>query len=142
MSKVLLSIKPEYVQRILIGEKKFEFRKRLANKPVDTIVMYATSPVMKIVGEVKVKGVLENAPSVLWEQTKKNAGITRKKYREYFAGCKRAFAYELGEVVKYEKNFSLEEIGINHAPQSFVYLSDEQYEKCVSRRFLEAISKF
>lgn len=129
MSKVLLSIKPEYVQRILTGEKKFEFRKRLANKPVDTIVIYATSPVMKIVGEVKVKGVLEKAPSVLWEQTKKNAGITRKKYREYFAGCKKAFAYELDEVVKYTKGTNLEEIGIYQAPQSFVYITDEQYIK-------------
>ena len=129
MSKVLLSIKPEYVQRILAGEKKFEFRKRLANKLVDTIIIYATSPVMKIVGEVKVKGVLEKAPSVLWEQTKKNAGITRKKYREYFDACKKAFAYELGEVVKYEKDFSLEEIGIHQAPQSFVYITDEQYKK-------------
>lgn len=129
MSKVLLSIKPEYVQRILTGEKKFEFRKRLANKPVDTIVIYATSPVMKIVGEVKVKGVHEKAPSVLWEQTKKNAGITRKKYRDYFFGCKKAFAYELEEVKKYTKEFNLEEIGIHQAPQSFVYITDEQYEK-------------
>ena len=129
MSKVLLSIKPEYVQRILTGEKKFEFRKRLANKPVDIIVIYATSPVMKIVGEVKVKGILEKAPSVLWEQTKKNAGITRKKYREYFAGCKKAFAYELDEVVKYTNGTNLEEIGIYQAPQSFVYITDEQYKK-------------
>lgn len=129
MSKVLLSIKPEYVQRILTGEKKFEFRKRLANKPVDIIVIYATSPVMKIVGEVKVKGILEKAPSVLWEQTKKNAGITRKKYREYFAGCKKAFAYEIDEVVKYTNGTNLEEIGIYQAPQSFVYITDEQYKK-------------
>jgi len=125
----LLSIKPEYVQRILAGEKKYEFRKRLANRPVDTIVIYATSPVMKIVGEVKVKGVLEKAPSTLWEQTKKKAGITRKKYREYFAGSKKAFAYELEEVVRYAKESNLEEIGINQAPQSFVYITDEQYEK-------------
>ena len=132
MSKVLLSIKPEYVQRILAGEKKFEFRKRLANKPVDTIIIYATSPVMKIVGEVKVKGVLEKAPSTLWEHTKKNAGISRKKYREYFTGSKKAFAYELEEVVKYVRESNLEDIGINQAPQSFSYISDEQYEKLQS----------
>ena len=128
MNKVLLSIKPEYVQRILAGEKKFEFRKRLANKPIDTIIMYATSPVMKIVGEVKVKGILEKAPSVLWEQTKKNAGISRKKYREYFIGTKKAVAYELGEITKYTEEYDLKDIGINQAPQSFVYISDEQYE--------------
>lgn len=129
MSKILLSINPEYVQRILNGEKKFEFRKRLANDTVDTIVIYETSPVMKIVGEVKVIGTLEMAPSTLWECTKSNAGILRKKYREYFRGCKRAFAYELGEVILYENTYSLETIGINQAPQSFIYISNEQYEK-------------
>lgn len=129
MSKVLFSIKPEYAQRILSGEKKFEFRKRLANNLVDTIVIYSTSPVMKIVGEVKVKEGIEKTPSALWEQTKKNAGITRKKYREYFKGCKKAFAYELGEVVTYTRGYSLEEIDIRQAPQSFVYITDEQYEK-------------
>jgi len=129
MCKVLLSIKPEYVQRILNGEKKYEFRKRLADKQVDAIVIYATSPIKKIVGEVKVRGSLEKAPSTLWEYTKKSAGITRRKYREYFAVCKKAFAYELGDIVKYEEEFSLEKIGISQAPQSFIYISDTQYKQ-------------
>lgn len=41
---------------------------------------------------------------------------------------------ELGGVVKYEKEFGFGKIGINEVPQWFIYISDEQYEKCVNRR--------
>lgn len=127
MSKILISINPEYVDRILDGTKNYEYRKVLA-KDVDLLIIYSTSPVMKIVGEVKVMGNIEMAPSTLWEKTKKEAGISRKKYREYFKGRKKACAYILGEVLKYETGRRLTDIGINNAPQSFVYLNQEQYE--------------
>ncbi|MEG1313550.1 MAG: ASCH domain-containing protein [Bacilli bacterium] len=127
MSKILISINPEYVDRILDGSKKYEYRKVLA-KDVDLLIIYSTSPVMKIVGEVKVMGNIEMAPSTLWEKTKKEAGISRKKYREYFKGRKKAYAYLLGDVLKYETGKRLTDIGINNAPQSFVYLKQEQYD--------------
>lgn len=127
MSKIVISINPEYVERILNGTKKYEYRKLLA-KDVSLLIIYSTSPVMTIVGEVKVLGQLEMAPSILWEKTKKEAGISRKKYREYFKGRKKACAYILGEVTKYEKGKKLSDIGINYVPQSFIYLKPEQYE--------------
>ena len=38
--KAILSIRPEYVDRILSGEKKYEFRKRIFKREdVDTIVI-------------------------------------------------------------------------------------------------------
>lgn len=83
---------------------------------------------MRIVGEVKVDKKIEMAHSTLWENTKKKSGISRKKYREYFRGCKRAYAYKLGQATKYEKTKLLSDIGIEQAPQSFVYLADEQYK--------------
>ena len=84
MSTILLSIKPEYVERIFKGTKKYEFRKHLAQKNVSKIVIYSTFPVMKIVGEVQVKETLAMSKTSLWEKTKKEAGISRSKYREYF----------------------------------------------------------
>ena len=83
---------------------------------------------MEIVGEVEVVETLEMAPSSLWEKTKKEAGISRKKYREYFKDRKKAGAYVLGAVTKYETNKKLVDIGIQQAPQSFLYLTQEQYE--------------
>ncbi len=128
MSKVLISIKPEYVNKILNGTKKYEYRRMLAKKGVSSLIIYSTCPVMEIVGEVEVVETIEMAPSSLWEKTKKKAGISRRKYREYFTGKKKAYAYVLGRVTKYEPMRNLIDIGIKQAPQSFVYLTEEQYE--------------
>ena len=123
VESIMLSINPEYVEKILAGSKKYEFRKHLANKTVDKIIIYSTSPIMKVVGEVEVINVISSSPSALWEQTKKSAGISRDKYRKYFKGCKVAYAYQLGEVVQYNPPKKLSEFNVNLPPQSFIYLS-------------------
>lgn len=120
----MLSINPEYAERILAGLKKYEFRKRLANKTVDKIIIYSTFPIMKVVGEVKVIKIISSSPSALWEQTKKSAGISRDKYRQYFKGCKVAYAYQLGEVIQYDPPKQLSEFNVDLPPQSFIYLSN------------------
>jgi len=124
LSIILLSIKPEYSDRIFSGEKKYEFRKHLANKKISKIVVYSSSPVQKVIGEVEVISTLAMKPSPLWELTKKEAGISREKFRKYFSGCKMAFAYKLGETKLYDSPKSLSEYGIKNAPQSFVYLQE------------------
>ncbi len=79
--KVLLSIKPQYVQRIFSGEKKFEYRRNIfKNKSVDTVVVYATKPIGKVVGEFKIGSVLVDSPDLLWNKTKDVAGIDEESY--------------------------------------------------------------
>ena len=58
MSIILMSIKPEYVNKIFSGEKKYEYRKRLCKEKIDTIIVYSSSPIQKVVGELKIKQVL------------------------------------------------------------------------------------
>ena len=122
MSRILLSIKPEYVAKIFTGAKKYEYRKRIASKCVSTILIYETYPTCMVVGEVKVIGTLSSSPSAIWEDTKKYAGISREKYRKYYKGCKHSFAYCLGDFLKYEQPIPLYELGVNKSPQSFIYL--------------------
>lgn len=123
MESILLSINPEYADKILAGSKKYEFRKKLANKTVDKIMIYSTAPIMKVVGEVEVLKTISSSPSALWEFTKKSAGITRDKFRKYFKGCKVAYAYELGKVIQYNPPKELGEFNVDLPPQSFIYLS-------------------
>lgn len=125
MRALLLSIKPEYVKKILQGAKKFEYRKRLAKEDVSVIYIYSTAPSMKVVASVQVLSRLSASPTALWEKTKKEAGISRAKYREYFRGCKTAYAYELGAVNIFEVAKPLSEYGITSAPQSFAYIEVE-----------------
>ncbi len=69
--KVLLSIKPEFAEKILNGTKKFEFRKGIfKNNNITTVVIYATMPVGKVVGQFSIDGILKNDPEALWVKTK------------------------------------------------------------------------
>lgn len=126
MATILLSIKPEYVERIFNGSKKYEFRKHLPQQKVDKIIVYSTDPVQRIVGEVEVLGALSMKPSPLWELTKNFAGISRAKYRAYFKGCSAAYAFQLGQIQIYESQKTLQDLGIKNAPQSFVYINTKE----------------
>ena len=126
MKALLLAIKPEYVEKILQGTKKVEYRKRLAQEDISVIYIYSTAPSMKIVASVQVKGRLSASPTALWERTKLISGISRTKYREYFYGCKTAYAYELGEVKIFTHAKKLSDYGMKTAPQSFAYIEDEE----------------
>ena len=124
MESILLSIKPEYVQRIFAGIKQYEYRKRLPKKKFERIIVYATYPVMQVIGEVKLVGLTSGNPTTIWEATKEHSGISRAKYREYFKECNVAHALHLGEATKYATPKSLNDFGISNPPQSFIYIND------------------
>ena len=123
MRKILISINSEHVAKILSGEKKFEYRTKVAQKDVDTFVIYETAPIKRVVGEVKILGVLALSPEGLWAKTKDDSGISKSFFDAYFQGRSVAYAYHLGEVKVYESPRELSIYGIKAAPQSFVYLN-------------------
>ena len=123
MCKILLSINPEHVENIMQGKKTVEYRKGRCRHDVDKIVIYSTYPVMQVVGEANVKAVIEGKPDNIWAQTCQGAGITKGFFDKYYKNRNRAIAYLLGEIIRYEKPYSLIDLGIKSAPQSFMYLS-------------------
>lgn len=122
--RVLLSIKPEYAEKILDGVKHFEFRKAVFKNPsVKTVVIYATKPVGKVVGEFDVAEVLSECPKTLWARTAGSAGISRRFFDEYFAGRTTAYAIKVQNVRRYRKPMDLRAlVESGTAPQSFCYL--------------------
>lgn len=125
LMKVLLSINPEYVEKIFSGEKKYEFRRSIfKNKNVDTIVIYCTSPIKKVVGEFKIKQIIEDFPEKLWKLNPKRNGISKEKFETYFFKKEKGYAIEIAQVRKYRNFKTLQEVDstIKAAPQSFLYL--------------------
>lgn len=120
--KIIVSINPEYVEKILSGKKKFEYRTRVAKQHVDTLIIYATKPMMKVVAEVEILGVIATSPEELWDQTKNQSGTTKSFFDEYFKGRQIAYAYKLGELKVYETPKFLLDFGLRMAPQSFAYV--------------------
>ena len=123
--RVLLSIKPEYVDKIFKGTKKYEFRKSLFKRDdVNVIVIYASSPIKRVVGEFEIENILSDEVKIVWEQTKDYSGITQKRYDEYFQKRKTANAIKIGCLIKYNEAKLLSDYNIRQAPQSFCYLTD------------------
>lgn len=123
MCRILLSINPEYVEKIFSGEKEFEFRKNRCKSGASKMVIYCTSPVMKVLGEADIVEVIEGAPSVVWKKTRAKAGVSKEFYDSYYFGRSKSVAYRLANIKKYKKPRTLSSFGISTAPQSFVYLS-------------------
>lgn len=121
--RALLSIKPEYAEKILLGVKKYEFRKAIFKKDVDTVVIYATKPIGMVIGEFKVDEILIDQPRKLWDKTKKYSGISQIFFDQYFDGRSQAYAIQIKNPFRYHKPYDLKKFlpkGI--APQSFCYI--------------------
>lgn len=123
MCTILMPINPQYVDEILAGRKKYEYRKIKAKRAnIDKMIIYSTSPIMKVVAEVDIKEILEEEPEKLWKMTKSESGITKSFYNKYYKNKNIAVAYKLGKIKIYNEPKNLNDIGINYVPQSFVYL--------------------
>lgn len=123
MSKILMSINPKYVDEIISGRKKYEYRKiKVKRKDIDKMIIYSTSPIMKVVAEVDIEDILIDSPKKIWDMTKEYSGTSKEFYDKYYKNRKNAVAYKLGNVKVYDKPKKLSDIGIDYVPQSFVYL--------------------
>lgn len=123
--KVLLSIKPQFANLIFNGIKKFEFRRSIfKNGDVKTIVVYASSPLQKVIGEFEIETILNEDIDSLWLKTKQHAGIDKAFFYEYFIDKKQGFAIQIKNARKYEKPLCLKSDYNLTPPQSFLYLNE------------------
>lgn len=121
--KVLLSIKPEYANKIFDGTKKFEFRKVIFKNPkIKTVVVYASSPVQQVIGEFEIEDILSYNPQEIWKKTKRYSGITEDFFYQYFADREIAHAIKIKSTKKYKRPLSIKEDFNVVPPQSYVYL--------------------
>ena len=123
-SKIILPIKPKYAEKILDGNKWFEYRRKLPNRHVSKIVIYETAPVSKIVGEVNVIKVMKYSPYELYDITKDHSGISFDNYMKYFDGAETAYAYFLDHPIRFTEPIGIDKYGLKAVPQSYVYLGE------------------
>lgn len=122
--KVLLSIKPEYANKIFSGEKKFEYRKSIFKQEIKFIVVYVTKPVGMIIGEFEIDKIISDTPKQIWDLTKEHSGIEEDKFRNYFLNRETGFAIKVKEAKLYKHFKTLKEYNpkIKVPPQSFCYI--------------------
>lgn len=120
----LLSIYPRYANKILSGVKRLEFRKSWAASNVSAFVIYATTPVRKIVGIAYIKKVHQGSATALWRLSKEmGGGVSRRDLYDYFRGKEVGFAIEIESVLPCSIPLDPEVCLPNFTPpQSFTYL--------------------
>ena len=123
-TSVLLSIKPEFAEKIFSGLKRYEFRRVIfKSKNVSKVVVYASHPVQKVIGEFEVGSVLALNRRQLWQQTRQFAGIAKAYFDAYFADKDLAYAIEIKSTKRYRSPVNLNNICPSaRPPQSFMYL--------------------
>ena len=120
---VLLSIRPKYVEAIINGNKRYEFRKVIFKNNVATVYIYSTSPKKRIVGNFQVGDIIEDHPSNLWERFKDQSGIEHSEFFRYFNGRDRGFAIEIEKLNRFERPIDPKELFPGFVPpQSFRYI--------------------
>lgn len=131
---VLLSIKPEYAEQILRGDKPFEYRKQTPSiDPPYPVYLYATKPRAALLGKATCVDVLTSGKSELIENTANETPQSFEELGEYFDAGKPAHALALKNPVRYDHRptlFYLRENGLEPA-QNFRYAEVQEIEELI-----------
>jgi len=120
----LMAIHPRYADAILDGDKQVEFRKRRLASDITTVLIYATFPVQKIVGEFRIREMVVGAPDAIWEEFGDVGIIDRNSFGDYYASSENAVAIVVDAATRYERSQPLSELTPAPAiPQSFSYIA-------------------
>ena len=124
--KVLLSIKPEFAFKIFNGTKRYEFRKSVFKRSgITTVVVYASSPVQKVIGEFTIERILGLDKQRLWQRTRVHSGISKEHFERYYSSKRFGYAIKIRTLRKYPEPLCLRRhFNIATPPQSYQYLTE------------------
>ena len=128
---IILSIKPQYANLILARIKTVEFRRTWAAREVNTIAIYASYPIQRIVGLVKVNEIIKASPSKLWKICSEHrGGLSKKELLTYFNEKSLGNAVLLQDAFKFKRAIDPNKFIKNfYPPQSFQYLNAVEVKK-------------
>jgi predicted transcriptional regulator len=130
---LLLSIRPEYANKIFDRTKTVELRRvrpRLLNEG-DRVVVYVSSPQQAVVGSFKVDNIVEKPVTELWEEVEKLAGISHEDFYDYYYGVRLGVGIFLKDIHRFSQPVELHRLRNKlpnlKPPQSFRYLTVNQF---------------
>jgi predicted transcriptional regulator len=128
---VLLSIKPEYAEKIFSGHKSIELR-RICPKVEqgDFIFVYVSSPVKTLMGRIEVQKVISNTPQKLWKKVGDKSGVSKKVFDSYYEGASLGFGILVTNPIKLKRPIHLDTLRRSmkgfRPPQNYYYVTPNQ----------------
>jgi predicted transcriptional regulator len=132
---IMLSIHPEYAEKIFSGIKLWEYRKKVPAgdeaAQIKGVVVYATAPVSRLIGEFTTDftKVLRHDIKTLRCRTHAASlgGIAPEDFSNYFEGREYGYGIPIFETLRYDQagvQPALADFGVKKPPQGWVYLED------------------
>lgn len=122
-----MSIRPEFADAILSGEKVVEFRKRPVAEDVSHVLIYATMPVGSLLGWFAVRGQKTMSPKGLWSTYCAVGGISKSRFFEYYDQREHGTGILVETAGRFPEPIPLADLGTSlRPPQSFQYLTAAQ----------------
>lgn len=123
-SVALVSIRPPFAAAILDGSKKVEFRRTRMSDELSLVVIYATSPIQRILGTFEVDGAVVLEPRIAWTLYGHMGAIDRTSFDSYYEGAETGYVIRIRNPRPLENGpMALSSLAPNlRPPQSFRYL--------------------
>ncbi|MFA6816629.1 MAG: ASCH domain-containing protein [Lentisphaeria bacterium] len=131
MDDILISIKPQYVDKILSGDKLIELRTRKMNIPEGTKVwIYSTMPKGEIAAFVMVKKIELISPENAWKKHSKVLCVQKDDFDKYTDGKTTVCLIYFNKLKELPKKISLNQLRLLKKgfcpPQFFMKLDQNQ----------------
>lgn len=127
---IILSIHPNHIDKILSGEKQYEYRKRIP-QDIDYLIVYATAPIKKVVAIIEVDMVMKDIPQNIWDVTQNESGVSYEFFMNYFNEVSTAYAIKFRNIHKLPNSTDITFIdGVKGAPQSYQYVDKSISDLC------------
>jgi predicted transcriptional regulator/DNA-binding XRE family transcriptional regulator len=123
---VVLSVRPQYSEKIVQGLKTIELRRRfpLTARKGTVAYIYSTSPVRAMIGSAQISEVVKLPVPQIWQKFAKLAQIDRSDFDDYFSGLTEGVAIRLTKARPFSRAVALTELRDRFGfepPQSFIY---------------------
>lgn len=110
-NKILISVRPKYLDRIIAGTKVVEIRRRFSERWLGCrVVLYGSHPVKALVGEATVYRIARGSPEEIWSRYRVEMCAERDEFEKYTNACREVSAIELGDVASYIAPIRLEDL--------------------------------
>lgn len=127
---IILSIHPNHIEKILSGDKRYEYRKRIP-QDINYIIVYATAPTKKVVAIIEIDMVIKDTPQNIWDVTQSESGVSYEFFMNYFNGVSTAYAIKFRNIYRLSTPIDITAIdGVKSAPQAYIYVNDPLKDLC------------
>lgn len=123
---IAITLPRKLIDKIVSGEKTFELRKTLPREIFPMTVFVVEKGTRKVPYTLYIDTWHFWPIKFIWHYYSSRIGITEKELYKYANGEQSLFCWHISKFWRNSRTFSIDDLDIKKAPQSFVYINKER----------------